>query len=1073
MDNQKLRSVPEIRSVEQKGLGLSSLKESLSLFTGKSSVPYEEDPNLSPEQNQLRYAQMRQRFLETQGISIAANRWKEERANMPSSVATSGNSLNPLLSRWHDELTLEIDTELALMEETEKKTGRLNAQDSDRIEYAPYLRIVGADKLAALTIIASLNSLAKAGMDKGVRLVTLVTDIGKGAYEEYVADRLRSSPAVMYGDLKQRSYSLEKVLKAKTKKKWAKDRFNDLVTKLNHQQGHVVWSPSIQAKIGALLAGFLFDTAKIPVKTRNSETKQETETMQPAFRRVYQLERGHRIGHVLAHESLVSKLSKESPGVVLAKHLPMVCPPRLWTGVYSGGFLDHQGELVRIKSGDRSQLRYVEAAAAKGQLQPIFDGLSALGQTGWCINRSVFDIMLEAWNAGDPVANLAPADPKIRYPERPQNDDLEAMRKYTKEWQLAENLRQSLHSQRCFQNFQLEIARSYLGETFYLPHNLDFRGRAYPMVPYFNQMCADSCRGLLLFSKGKKLGERGLQWLKIHLATVYGFDKASFSEREQFTMDHLDEIRDAATLGLHGRRWWLEAEDAFQCLAACIELTNALSLEDPTEFVSHLPVHQDGSCNGLQHYAALGGDVAGAKQVNLEPSDRPSDIYTAVAEHVKDSVQTDIQAGDQMAKVLEGKITRKIVKQTVMTNVYGVTFLGAIRQVRRQIDDHYPELKESSGAYSTYIARKIFQALGSMFSGAHNIQFWLGDCAVRITSSLSPKQVAAMADNVEGPRVSAKNKLEKKRNANARRPPSHFKSSVTWTTPLKLPVMQPYREVKSRVVNTNLQAMSIQEPHGSDVVDKRKQLQAFPPNYIHSLDATHMLLSAAKCAESGLTFSAVHDSYWTHAADIDVMSRILRDAFVSLHSNDLIERLAAEFKRRFGNNMYQAFVRRNSPVAKKILAWRRSHKNVYKIEELVLEFQRLELLRSDDAKKQSEGRAMVTPASLLAEDPNGMDALESRQSLGVAASGEMPPEHAVEEEMATEDDNDNPFFELGVDRPFASPGATGEVAKIAGKTKRKTKPANVPVWLPLTFRDVPAKGEFDVRRLKDSQYFFS
>jgi DNA-directed RNA polymerase len=39
--------------------------------------------------------------------------------------------------------------------------------------------------------------------------------------------------------------------------------------------------------------------------------------------------------------------------------------------------------------------------------------------------------------------------------------------------------------------------------------------------------------------------------------------------------------------------------------------------------VSHLPVHQDGTCNGLQHYAALGGDRLGAEAVNLLPGDAP------------------------------------------------------------------------------------------------------------------------------------------------------------------------------------------------------------------------------------------------------------------------------------------------------------------------------------------------------------------------------------------------------------------------------------------------------------------
>jgi len=43
---------------------------------------------------------------------------------------------------------------------------------------------------------------------------------------------------------------------------------------------------------------------------------------------------------------------------------------------------------------------------------------------------------------------------------------------------------------------------------------------------------------------------------------------------------------------------------------------------------------QDGSCNGLQHYAALGGDTLGAISVNLKASDKPQDVYTSVAERV-------------------------------------------------------------------------------------------------------------------------------------------------------------------------------------------------------------------------------------------------------------------------------------------------------------------------------------------------------------------------------------------------------------------------------------------------------
>lgn len=60
-----------------------------------------------------------------------------------------------------------------------------------------------------------------------------------------------------------------------------------------------------------------------------------------------------------------------------------------------------------------------------------------------------------------------------------------------------------------------------------------------------------------------------------------------------------------------------------------------------------------------------------------------------------------------------------------------------------------------------------------------------------------------------------------------------------------------------------------------------------------------MMLTALKCKDAGLTFAAVHDSYWTQAGSIDDMNIQLRKAFVEMHRepllNDLRESLAVRF----------------------------------------------------------------------------------------------------------------------------------------------------------------------------------
>ena len=131
-------------------------------------------------------------------------------------------------------------------------------------------------------------------------------------------------------------------------------------------------------------------------------------------------------------------------------------------------------------------------------------------------------------------------------------------------------------------------------EGFFYPHNLDFRGRAYPMHPHLNHLGSDLCRGILEFAEGRPLGNSGLNWLKIHLAHVYGggVDKLSHEGRAAFAENHLEDIFDSADRPLEGRRWWLNAEDPFQCLATCMNLSEALRSPSPETTMSHLPIHQ-------------------------------------------------------------------------------------------------------------------------------------------------------------------------------------------------------------------------------------------------------------------------------------------------------------------------------------------------------------------------------------------------------------------------------------------------------------------------------------------------
>lgn len=135
--------------------------------------------------------------------------------------------------------------------------------------------------------------------------------------------------------------------------------------------------------------------------------------------------------------------------------------------------------------------------------------------------------------------------------------------------------------------------------------------------------------------------------------------------------------------------------------------------------------------------------------------------------------------------------------------------------------------------------------------------------------------------------------------------------SVRWQTPLGLPVIQPYRRKGRRVIKTLMQNFVVEYEHDELPVVKAKQRSAFPPNYIHSIDSSHMMLTAIACNRAGISFAGVHDSFWTHAGTTQDMNQHLREAFVDLHSQPLLEDLKDSLELNFDVKLAPTPVRGN------------------------------------------------------------------------------------------------------------------------------------------------------------------
>ncbi|WFD23506.1 DNA-directed RNA polymerase [Malassezia equina] len=874
---------PEVRPVMKKDKATDTLYKPFNLRTLQESLEM-----MKEARTRTSDIFERQRWLEHSALEAARKRLEHDTEKLQELGLDAGHLQSKTLQSWMWDWYRKLEETLRKdLERLSRQTKHQLASSMDMQLY-PFLCLLPPSKMAMIVILELMRMQGISGVADGIKTTRALITIGKAIENEYSAVMMNKHPEIfiqarhaqqMLGKRNLVNLAMRRDIKA----------WQERCKEENIASNIPKWTQIIRARVGSYLVNQLLHVATVKRQAYDREGELWEEE-QPAFYSAYEYIQGKKLGVIRLNEVVSQRLDKESVRETLhPRHLPMLVPPRPWLTHDSGGYFSVKTSAMRYKDSVE-QSSYLRAASANNGLEVVLAGLDVLGNTAWNVNREVFDVVLQVWNSGEALADLPPAEMTDPEPERPPPDDIKAKGIYLQRLRQWNSIRAANHSQRCDINYKLEIARSFLGEKFYFPHNMDFRGRAYPIPPHLNHIGNDLCRGLLKFAEAKPLGEVGLRWLHIHLANVWGYDKASFAEREQFTKRHADLVKDSATKPLEGKRWWLEADDPWQCLATCIELNKAWNYaEGPEAFPSQLPVHQDGTCNGLQHYAALGGDLQGAKQVNLRGGDRPADVYTGVAELVIAQLTQRAEAGDETAKLLCGKVTRKVVKQTVMTTVYGVTFIGAKNQVMRQLADRGDVPAEELWSAASYLAKVIMDCIGDLFSGANLIQDWLTISARLIAKSIPPERIAQaqLRDDKAGKR------------SNSTREGREQMTSVIWTSALGLPVVQPYRKIKKHQITTAVQSVYIRDPNQNYEVNPSKQASAFPPNFIHSLDATHMFLTALECHSAGLVFASVHDSYWTHACDIDTMSDIIRDTFVRLHSQDILVRLRDEFLQRY------------------------------------------------------------------------------------------------------------------------------------------------------------------------------
>ena len=424
---------------------------------------------------------------------------------------------------------------------------------------------------------------------------------------------------------------------------------------------------------------------------------------------------------------------------------------------------------------------------------------------------------------------------------------------------------------------------------FYQYIDYDYRGRIYYTESFLNFQGSDLARGVMLFSKGEVLDQSGNFWLAVHTACSYNksytidklpswlqgnykeylesegletisVDKMTLEDRAMWTKMNMDLILECAKRN----RLCLSCEKPVTFLACCIEWE---SVSKDKDHKCCIPLPIDGSNNGWQHLGAISKDPKTGVLVGLKPVDIQKDFYVQTAKELIKLMPEWFEERKMPMK----SIRKGISKRGSMTRAYSA---GADKIAINMYEDCKKE-----GYHTKYnITREDCKKLSVNLIKAIN------------TVCPGPLQTMKFLQKI------ATQKLEDQ-------------NYLYWNTPSGFPVLyQAFQtnkmktrsvlkgigsESKSQVKHTHLVIRRRQEDN-KPVADKQRYASGISPNFIHSMDASHMALVINSWDHD---FGAVHDSFSTHPNQVEDLLELTKDVFVKMYQHDnFFDKIERTFK---------------------------------------------------------------------------------------------------------------------------------------------------------------------------------
>lgn len=537
-------------------------------------------------------------------------------------------------------------------------------------------------------------------------------------------------------------------------------------------------------------------------------------------------------------EQLAEYIKKES--IVHPTSLPILIKPLEWTmGDTEGGFHHIRTPFLPTRESYH-QLPY----------KTYLDGINKIQGTGFTVNAKLWEFA-KLIGYTDAIHKTKPRGwSKDRY-----RRDCESKKSKNRDM-----------------NRIMDIAKDYMEyPDYWFTMYGDFRGRGYYRQEYFSPQGQDLSKALQNFNVGYRVDKKALKWIRVNLANLGGKDDISYKERVKWVKRNESKIREAVSDPEGSKEFIMSADKPWQFLAACIDYVEYL--ENPDTHLSRLPVGMDGKCNGTQHWCAMLKDLIGGAKVALTDSDKPSDLYSEVLVNLISTLDVTIAktvVGDpesaEYTKAMNNKewslhwkdsagLKRKLVKTPTMTTTYAAgkkAFRGYVTNYCVDNGIIFSEDPIIQKRHVNFMVDEIIKAIDMTVSVKGGMRF--------------VQDVVTGIDEV------------------------HFETPIGFHVYMS-PKRTFNREFKVRVDG---RVRKVTFAYEGDSADNLAIHTGIAPNFVHSMDATHMLMVVNDCPHI-THWMMIHDQFSCHACFVDDMQKSIRKTFVKLYGEtDQLERFRTQ-----------------------------------------------------------------------------------------------------------------------------------------------------------------------------------